>query len=145
MAAQSTLTANSLGSNSLHVGAVWCPLSDVFETRSVVLAPIFVSKVLCSNFDATGTYFVTGCSDNVARVWAVSSAHSTGTAPLAFLAQFHVRSSACRLTVVNVPLSITRTVLDFRRPHGLSPLRSVQQQQRSHTHRVQTFTPRNPS
>ncbi|ELR15499.1 Bromodomain containing protein [Acanthamoeba castellanii str. Neff] len=51
--------------------------SDVFETRSVVLAPIFVSKVLCSNFDATGTYFVTGCSDNVARVWAVSSAHST--------------------------------------------------------------------
>lgn len=86
---------------------MWCPRSDVFETRSVVLAPIFVSKVLCSNFDATGTYFVTGCSDNVARVWAVSSAHSTGTAPLVFLAQFRVSSSACRLTVVNVSRSAT--------------------------------------
>lgn len=54
--------------------------SEVFDVRSVVLVPQqCASKVLCSSFDATGSYFVTGCSDNVARVWAVSPNNTAGT------------------------------------------------------------------
>jgi WD40 repeat protein len=71
--------------------------SDYYETRSVVMAPIYISKVLCSNFDATGTYFVTGCSDNVARVWVVSSTSTTGSLLLLHL-KFQIGPSIYNLT-----------------------------------------------